>query len=95
MEATLSQSIDDVVEIARGRLRSSPYASLRSTYPAICEGGGLVLRGRLPSFHHKQLAQETVRRLAGVGTSSMKSKWLIELDKLRGGENERLFRIIG
>lgn len=65
MEATLSQSIDDVVEIARGRLRSSPYASLRSL---ICdlEGGGLVLRGRLPSFHHKQLAQETVRRLAGV-----------------------------
>jgi osmotically-inducible protein OsmY len=30
------------------------------------EGGGLVLRGRLPNFHHKQLAQETVRRLAGV-----------------------------
>ena len=23
--------------------------------------------GRLRSFHHKQLAQETVRRLAGVG----------------------------
>jgi osmotically-inducible protein OsmY len=30
------------------------------------ESGGLVLRGRLPNFHHKQLAQETVRRLAGV-----------------------------
>jgi len=65
MEATLSQSIVDVVEIARGRLRSSPYTSLRSLTCDL-EGGGLVLRGRLPNFHHKQLAQETVRRLAGV-----------------------------
>ncbi len=65
MEATLSQSINDVVEIARGRLRSSPYASLRSLTCDL-EAGGLVLRGRLPNFHHKQLAQETVRRLAGV-----------------------------
>ncbi len=65
MEATLSPRIDDVAEIAKDRLRNSPYASLR-TLSCDLEGGGLVLRGRLPSFHHKQLAQETVRRLAGV-----------------------------
>jgi osmotically-inducible protein OsmY len=65
MEATLSPRIDDVAEIAKDRLRNSPYASLR-TLSCDLEGGGLVLRGHLPSFHHKQLAQETVRRLAGV-----------------------------
>jgi hypothetical protein len=66
MEAALPVGIDNLAEIARGRLRSSPYASLR-TLSCDLEGGGLVLRGRLPSFHHKQLAQETVRWLAGVG----------------------------
>lgn len=65
MEATLPAHIDDLAEIARGRLRNSPYASLR-TLSCDVENNGLVLRGRLPSFHHKQLAQETVRRLAGV-----------------------------
>ena len=62
MKATLSL---DVAEVARTQLRSSPYGSLRAVS---CdeENGGLVLRGRLRSFHHKQVAQETVRRLAGV-----------------------------
>ena len=65
MEAASSPPIVDVTETARDRLRHSPYVPLRS----LCcdfESGGLVLRGRLPNFHHKQLAQETVRRLAGV-----------------------------
>jgi osmotically-inducible protein OsmY len=65
MEATLPAHIDDLAEIARGRLRNSPHVSLR-TLSCDLEGGGLVLRGRLPGFHHKQLAQETVRRLAAV-----------------------------
>ena len=65
MEATLSPRIADVTETARDRLRNSPYAPLRSLSCNL-ESGGLVLRGRLPSFHHKQLAQETVRRLAGI-----------------------------
>jgi osmotically-inducible protein OsmY len=65
MGATLPAHTDDLAEIARGRLRNSPYACLR-TLSCDLEGGGLVLRGRLSSFHHKQLAQETVRRLAGV-----------------------------
>lgn len=43
-------------------MRSSPYASLRKV---VCERRGhmLVLRGHVESFHLKQLAQETVRRL--------------------------------
>jgi osmotically-inducible protein OsmY len=65
MESTLSPSIDDVAEIARGRLCNSPYMAVR-TVSCDFENGVLLLRGRLRSFYHKQLAQETVRRLAGV-----------------------------
>jgi hypothetical protein len=65
MEATLSPPIDDVAEVARGRLCNSPYPAIR-TVSCDFENGILLLRGRLTSFHHKQLAQETVR-LAGVG----------------------------
>jgi osmotically-inducible protein OsmY len=65
MEARLSPSIDDVVEIAQGRLRNSPYMAIR-TVSCDFENGVLLLRGRLRSFHYKQLAQEAVRRLAGV-----------------------------
>lgn len=65
MEATLLPRIDNVAEIARGQLRNSPYASLRRLSYDV-EESRLVLRGRLPNFHHKQLAQEAVRWLAGV-----------------------------
>ena len=65
MAVTLSQSIDDVTEIARGRLCNSQYMAIRSV-SCDFENGVLLLRGRLKSFHHKQLAQETVRRLTGV-----------------------------
>jgi len=56
-------------EIAKavGKLfQASPYAALRSI---TCEfyDGILVLHGRVTSYHLKQLAQETVRTLAGVG----------------------------
>ena len=65
MEATLSGPIEDIAEIARGRLCNSPYMAIR-TVSCDFEDGALVLRGRLSRFHHKQLAQEAVRRLAGV-----------------------------
>lgn len=65
MDTPLPQHIADVTEIARACLCSSPYASLR-TLSCEFESGVLLLRGRLGSFHHKQVAQETVRRLAGV-----------------------------
>ena len=51
-------------ELARVQesMHSSPYASLRKV---VCERRGhmLVLRGHVETFHLKQLAQETVRRL--------------------------------
>ena len=65
MDTPLPQHIADVTEIARACLCSSPYASLR-TLSCDVENGVLLLRGRLGSFHYKQVAQETVRRLAGV-----------------------------
>ena len=50
---------------AEGRLRRSSSCALREVS---CEfrDGVLVLRGRLPSFHHKQMAQELVHRIPGV-----------------------------
>ena len=96
MEATLSPPIDDVAEIARGRLRNSPVRFLR-TY--------CVLRLRKwrtctawTSDPVSTTSSWPRRRCDGwraSGKSSMRSKWLIELDKREGGENERLFRIIG
>ena len=51
--------------MARERLDKSPYTTLRGV---ACEyrHGVLLLRGQLPSFYHKQLAQEAVARLPGV-----------------------------
>jgi osmotically-inducible protein OsmY len=55
----------EITEAARARLRTSPYATVRRVS---CEyaDGVLFLRGPVPSFYHKQLAQETVSRLRGV-----------------------------
>ena len=46
-------------------LLKSPYYAVRSV---LCEydHGILFLRGRLPSFHQKQVAQEAVARVKGV-----------------------------
>ncbi len=46
-------------------LRSSPYLALRNI---VCdsEEGIIVLKGCLPSYYLKQLAQATVNSLAGV-----------------------------
>lgn len=48
---------------AQEQLRRSPYPALRSL-SCEQERDVLVLRGRLPSFYYKQLAQESVRELA-------------------------------
>ena len=52
-------------ELAEGRLRGKPYLALRNV-SCDCRGGVLVLRGRLPSYYLKQVAQEAVVRLEGV-----------------------------
>jgi osmotically-inducible protein OsmY len=54
-----------VAMAADDRLRRSPYVG---TARVSCEytRGVLLLRGRLPSYYQKQVAQEAVRGLAGV-----------------------------
>jgi osmotically-inducible protein OsmY len=55
----------EVREAATDRLRKTPYQALRALS---CEydRGVLFLRGQLPTFYQKQLAQEAVVGLAGV-----------------------------
>ena len=52
-------------ELAEGRLRRNPYLALKNV-ACDCRGGVLVLRGCLPSYYLKQVAQEAVARLEGV-----------------------------
>jgi osmotically-inducible protein OsmY len=54
-----------IVEVAMERLQDSPYKVLRRI-SCECKHGVLFLRGRLFSFHEKQVAQETVARIDGV-----------------------------
>ena len=54
-----------VTEAARKRLSNSPYPPVRGV-SCECDGGLLRLRGRVPSFYHKQLVQEAVADLRGV-----------------------------
>lgn len=52
-------------EAAVSCLRSSSYAPLRTIRCEFFEGD-LVLRGRLATFFHKQLAQELVLKVSGI-----------------------------
>ena len=54
-----------IVEVAMKRLQDSPYTVLRRI-SCECKHGVLFLRGRLFSFHEKQVAQETVAGIDGV-----------------------------
>jgi osmotically-inducible protein OsmY len=55
----------EIAEIAEARLSASSHPALRNVFCKY-DDGVLVLRGRLNSFFHTQLAQETVRRVEGV-----------------------------
>jgi hypothetical protein len=53
--------------VAERALRSGPYPALKRL-SCDCRGGVLVLRGRLPSYYLKQMAQEVVaHQVQGVG----------------------------
>jgi osmotically-inducible protein OsmY len=56
-----------IAEIARTKLRGSSYFELRNIE---CDfsGGVLALRGSVPSYHLKQLAQAIVAEVPGVLT---------------------------
>jgi osmotically-inducible protein OsmY len=53
------------VDAAKERLRKQPHLTIQRIW---CEfdQGNLVLRGQVPSFYHKQLAQTAVANLDGV-----------------------------
>jgi osmotically-inducible protein OsmY len=55
----------DVAEGAETRLRSNPYLALKNV---ACEyrEGVLILRGCLPSYYLKQMAQTAVAQMEGV-----------------------------
>jgi len=61
----MKPSTSAIVSAAQNRLQQSPLAALRDV-SCECRRGVLVLRGRVPSFYYKQLAQETVARIEGV-----------------------------
>ena len=65
MERTGRRS-HEIVQAARKRLRTSSYLPLQRLSCECDDLGVLVLRGRLPSFYLKQLAQETVADVEGV-----------------------------
>jgi osmotically-inducible protein OsmY len=54
-----------IEEAASACLRHSPYKVFAGV-SCNCDRGVLFLRGRLSSFHHKQVAQEAVARVEGV-----------------------------
>jgi osmotically-inducible protein OsmY len=56
---------ENVERAARWRLEASAYAALR-TVRCKFQQGKLVLNGRVPTYFHKQLAQEAIRSLPGV-----------------------------
>jgi hypothetical protein len=55
----------EIGEVAQAALRRSPYYELHNI---VCEfsGGILTLRGRVPTYYLKQLAQATIADLPGV-----------------------------
>jgi hypothetical protein len=55
----------ELAQAAKTRLLKTPYATLRQL-SCDCRGSVLVLRGQLPSFYYKQLAQEAVGGIDGI-----------------------------
>ena len=55
----------DVLEVAQSRLADTPFPVLREVACQF-DRGVLILRGHLPSFYLKSVAQEAVRNLDGV-----------------------------
>jgi osmotically-inducible protein OsmY len=65
MPANSSVHLLKIAEVANERLQNSQYPALKRIL-CECHQDVLVLKGRLPSFFYKQLAQEAVARVGGV-----------------------------
>ena len=55
----------DLLDLVRTTLASNPYLSGRDLVIE-CEQGNVVIRGAVRSWYHKQVAQESVRRIRGI-----------------------------
>ena len=55
----------DIAALAKARLQASDYYSIR-IIDCEFDDGSLLLRGSLPTFYHKQLAQQAVTDIVGV-----------------------------
>ena len=64
-DAANSRWKDNVVQAAENQLERSPCQCVRGLVCEYC-AGLLVLRGRVPSYYYKQVAQETVKGIEGV-----------------------------
>jgi len=56
----------EIAREAQQRLEIAQYASIRRLSCECDDAGVLFLRGSLPTFYHKQLAQQAVAGLEGV-----------------------------
>ncbi len=63
--SSVSNSTTNIAEAAMECLRCSPHKAFTGV-SCDCEQGVLLLRGRVSSFYHKQVAQEAVARVNGV-----------------------------
>ena len=63
--ACASDRFLEVAEAAKRCLRNSPYRPLKDVL-CECDCGVLLLRGHLPSYYYKQLAQQAVSGVKGV-----------------------------
>ena len=71
-------------EAARDCLQRSPYGPIRNV-SCECRQGVLFLRGPLPTFYLKQLAQEAVARVKGI--SHVVNETLVNTSMLSGVRN--------
>jgi osmotically-inducible protein OsmY len=73
-----------ITEMAESKLRSKPYLALKNVF---CDylNGVLVLRGCLPSYYLKQVAQEVVARLDGVERIDNQIQVMTSARRLRQG----------
>ncbi len=67
MSVQMEQNVTsfEIAAIAEARLCASSHPALRNVFCKY-DDGVLVLRGRLNSFFHTQMAQATVARIKGV-----------------------------
>src|SRR5439155_22005858 len=68
-------------DLAERALRNSPYLALRNV-DCDCHDGGLTLRGRVPTYYLKQVAQAAAARVEGV------RQVVNEIEVLCGGMHE-------